>query len=64
MNVNEKLKAIRQEHGLSQAKAASLVHVAQRSWARYESGDREPPEGVLELFCIKLGLPYPSTFQD
>lgn len=62
MKTHEKLRAIRIEHGLSQAKAAALVRITQRSWARYEAGDREPPEGVLELFCLKLGLDYNGTF--
>lgn len=62
MDVGEKLKRVRREHGLSQSKAAQLVHMTQRSWARYEAGDRTPPEGVLELFCIKLGIPYHETF--
>jgi len=52
---HSELKALRQKHGLSQSKAAALVHVTQRTWARYESGRQEIPAGVVELFCIKLG---------
>jgi len=54
----EELKALRKQLGLSQSKAAALVRVTQRTWARYESGDRDPPEGVIELFCLKTGTPY------
>ncbi|HAB91953.1 MAG TPA: transcriptional regulator [Pseudomonas sp.] len=56
-----KLKALRNKHGLSQSAASALVHVTQRSWARYESGDRAAPVGMLELFCIKLGEKYPDA---
>lgn len=62
MTKSEKLKALRVEQGLSQAEAAKLVRIAQRSWARYESGDRTPPDGVLELFCIKTGLSFDEHF--
>jgi DNA-binding transcriptional regulator YiaG len=54
----EELKALRIRLGLSQAKAAALVQVNQRSWARYEAGDRNPPEGLVELFHLKTGTPY------
>lgn len=55
------LKQLRAKHELSQDDAARLVHVTQRSWARYEAGDRTPPEGLLELFCLKLGEKYPDA---
>ena len=57
----QKIKSLRNKHGLSQNDAALLVRVSQRSWARYESGDRVPPDGLLELFCIKLGEKYPDA---
>lgn len=56
------LKLLREKHGLTQEASARLVRVTPRSWARYESGDRVPAEGVLELFCIKLGEEYPQAF--
>ena len=52
---NQQLKAMRHRHGLSQSKAAALVHVTQRTWSRYESGAQTIPPGVIELFCMKLG---------
>jgi len=45
--------------GLSIAQAARCVQIAERSWQRYESGDREMPPGLVELFCIKNGIKYP-----
>lgn len=56
------LKLLREKHELTQEAAARLVRVTPRSWARYESGDRVPAEGVLELFCMKLGEKYPQAF--
>lgn len=54
----EELKRLRTSLGLSSDKAAQQVHVATRTWARYESGDRAIPEGVIELFCIKNNIKY------
>ena len=59
---HEHLKQLRKGAGLSQSKAADLVHVSQRSWARYESGDRHVPRGVLELFCMKIGKDVQREF--
>ena len=55
MNHTE-LRSLRKKHGLSQTKAAALVHVTQRTWARYESGRQEVPRDVVDLFCLKLGI--------
>lgn len=62
MPLPKTLKALRKEHGLSQSQAAHLVSVTPRSWARYEAGDRIPAEGILELFCLKIGRDYKKTF--
>lgn len=55
----EQLKALRLKAGLSVHQAASCVQIADRSWQRYESGERIIPGGIVELFCIKNGIPYP-----
>ena len=51
---HDELKSKRKAHGLSISKAARLVHVSDRTWLRYESGKQAIPEGVVELFNIKL----------
>ena len=51
---HDELKQKRKAHGLSISKAARLVHVSDRTWLRYESGKQAIPEGVVELFNIKL----------
>ena len=50
----EELKDLRKTHRLSQSAAAALVHVSQRTWARYEAGHKPIPPCVLELFGIKV----------
>jgi DNA-binding XRE family transcriptional regulator len=54
----EQVKALREKSGLSVAEAARCVQIADRSWQRYESGERKIPEGIVELFCLKNGLKY------
>jgi len=60
----QNLKQIRQSLGLSVADAAKQVRIDRRSWQRYESGDRQPPDGLLELFCMKNGLDFEKQFKS
>jgi len=48
----EQLKKLRNDLGLSVNQAAVQVHIAPRSWARYEAGDRPIPNGIVHLFCL------------
>jgi len=54
----QELKTTRKRLKLSQAQAAAQVHVSPRTWARWESGERHMPEGVVHLFCVVNRLPY------
>ena len=63
MTMQHQIKLTRQSLGLSVADAAKQVRIDRRSWQRYESGERKPPDGVVELFCIKNGLDYNATFK-
>lgn len=54
----EQLKAHRVRLGLSLMKAAAQVHVAPRTWARWESGERHIPEAAVHLFCLANGIKY------
>ena len=38
--------------GLSVQQSAVQVHIAPRSWLRYEAGDRPIPDGIVHLFCL------------
>ncbi|MCU6498915.1 ParA family protein [Rugamonas sp. A1-17] len=63
------LKMARIGLGLTARAAATSVHVALRTWQCYEapiasSSFRPIPAGLLELFCLKHAVPYPSTRLD
>ena len=53
------LRALRKKLGLSLSQVAAQVHVAPRTWARYESGERHAPEAIIHLFCLANGVAYP-----
>ena len=50
------LKQLRKKLGLSLSQASRQVEVSARTWARWESGDQEIPEGAMKLFRILNGL--------
>ena len=58
---HDNLKALRNQLGISIAKAAMQTHITYRSWARYESGERPIPEGVVHLFCVQNNIEYPPA---
>lgn len=49
------LKAQRQSRRLSQAQAAQLVHVTERTWQNWERGRSKMHPAAYELFLIKAG---------
>lgn len=61
---HDQLKEMRKRNGLSVTEAARLVHVADRTWQRYESGKQDIPGAIVELFRIKLGTPYAGPEDD
>lgn len=48
--IGERLRILRKSKGLSQAKLASLLHIAQSSINRYESGLTSVPLEVLDSY--------------
>ena len=54
----QELKALRKKLGLSTTAAAAQVHVASRTWARWEAGDRHIPEAIVHLFCTLNKIKY------
>ena len=50
------LKTERKKLGLSIAQAARQVSVHPRTWARWESGTKNVPEGAVRLFRLLNGL--------
>lgn len=54
----------RQAAGLTQAQAARLVYVAERTWQAWEGGTRTMPPAAYELALAKAGvrpLPQPPA---
>lgn len=65
----EQLKYTRKGMGLTTKMAAASIRVTERTWQGYEAPTdsksfRAMPAGLLELFCIKHGLPYPPLRLD
>lgn len=54
----QQLRALRKKLGLSVAAASVQVHVASRTWVRWESGEIPVPEIAAHLFSILNGQPY------
>ncbi len=50
---NIELKQLREQLGLTQLQAASLVHSSVRAWQQWESGERQMHPAIRELFIIK-----------
>lgn len=53
--MNNEAKLARLNSGLSQAKAAELVYVCDRTWQNWEYGKTQIPMAYLELFLLKTG---------
>lgn len=65
----EQLRSTRKGMGLTARMAAASIRVTERTWQGYEAPEdsksfRAMPAGLLELFCIKHGLPYPPLRLD
>lgn len=60
----ENLKKLRKRACLTQTEAATLVRSKLRTWQSWEAASHLPtsrkmPDGLVELFCIKVGISYP-----
>lgn len=58
MTPEQKIRQIRKKRGLSQSDVAKMAHISQRTFARYESGQRSMPDGLVELLAIKFAVDY------
>lgn len=47
-----RVRAWRKRHGLTQAQAAVLAGVNERSWRRWELGERQPPDMLLHFMRV------------
>ncbi len=56
MGMKNRIKAIRQECGLTQQEFANRIGVKQSTIATYESGRNEPIDAVISLICREFGV--------
>ena len=62
----DQIKALRKKVGVTQKKAAELVHISTRQWQKFEEIDTSPThvriqDATLELFCLKTGIEFPPN---
>lgn len=59
----QQIKEWRTDARLTQAQAAALIHSAQRSWQKWESGERAMHPAFWELFIMKASGAPESPWQ-
>lgn len=64
MSIADRLKALRQQRGLSQYKLSQLSSVSQGVISGIESGNREPTVGVLLRLCTAMGISLSTFFEN
>lgn len=64
MTRSARLRALREHAGHTQAAAAGAVHVAMRTWERWESGTRRCPDAVVHLYCLLTKQPFVMERRD
>ena len=47
-----RVRAWRERHALTQGQAAALCGVAERTWRRWELGERQPPDMLLHFMRV------------
>jgi transcriptional regulator with XRE-family HTH domain len=62
--VGERLRAARQEHGLSLGALAEAAHVGKGSLSEIENGARNPTLGTLQALAGALGVPLATLMAD
>jgi transcriptional regulator with XRE-family HTH domain len=62
--VGERLRAARQEHGLSLGALAAAAHVGKGSLSEIENGARNPTLGTLYALAGALGVPLATLIAD
>jgi len=60
----DQITKLRNRAGLTQEEAGKVVYVSRRTWQSWETpiemnNHRAIPIGLLELFCLKLKIPFP-----
>lgn len=64
MTFGEKIKAWRDEFGLSQEQFAQLVGTSKQVISRYESNQRTPKITVVQLYAKKMNVPVSFLVEE
>ena len=56
MQINERIKALREDKDLTQAYISSKIEVTRRQYIRYEQGEQEMTVGRLKALCEFYGV--------
>ncbi len=62
MNIETKLKRVREAKGLTQTKVAKKSNITKRSYQRYEYGERVPDVYTAQLIAQALYTPVEELF--
>ena len=59
-----RVRAIRENHGLTQADMARMLDISTNQWGRHESGANRLPAARLWQFCEALNIEVAAVFRD
>ena len=62
LEIDKKMKSLRQNAGLSQKSMAAQLELSVPSYSNYENGYSEPPMEIIEQFCKHLGITLDTFF--
>lgn len=64
MNFGEKIRALRQDRGLTQQQVADDLGISLRAWVYYENGHRFPPQPLLRALSEYFGVSADSLISE
>ena len=62
LEINKKLKTLRQSAGISQKEMAAKLDLSIPSYSNYENGYSEAPMEIIEKFCSIIGITLDNFF--
>lgn len=57
MQISEKIKHLRESHGLTQSQFGAIAGVSDKAVSTWESGTREPRMGAIEKISLYFNIP-------
>ena len=64
MSIAEQIKALRQQHGLSQSELGAIVGVTDKAVSTWETGLKEPRRATLEKLAAHFHVPVGQITGD